>query len=311
MDSLFKNGLGSDPMYRKCRDDFSLRHKEAKKFIDSLWETYQPCADKDFKMKIGEDFIARFWEMYLTCVLLEHGLGVKPRKEHPNKGGPDVLVEMNGRRIWLEATAPTKGKRGCNDTVPENQVWDGQGIPVVNSVPHEKIILRYRGSIQEKFKKQGSQYLEGRKKGLIEEQDCYVVAINGCQVSSVADESDFPGIVKAVLPIGDLQVRMDRKTLEFSEPEHQYRDSIPKSSGESVSTSIFLDPDYECLSAVLFSLAHPVDPENISKKRGHDFILVHNPLARNPLPRDLFKFCRQYGAEIKEDSFAIYRIGDQ
>jgi hypothetical protein len=31
---------------------------------------YEPFADKDFGIKIRENFHSRFWEMYLTCTLI-------------------------------------------------------------------------------------------------------------------------------------------------------------------------------------------------------------------------------------------------
>ncbi|HEX9870723.1 MAG TPA: hypothetical protein VGC99_19435, partial [Candidatus Tectomicrobia bacterium] len=76
-----------------------------------------------------------------------------------------------------------------------------------------------------------------------------------------------------------------------------FRDSIEKKSGEIVSTNVFLDPEYASMSAVLYS---SVDALNRPKVLGSDFILVHNPLARNPLPLGFFAFGVEYWKDNNE-----------
>jgi type I restriction enzyme S subunit len=55
--------------------------------------------------------------------------------------------------------------------------------------------------------------------------------------------------------------------------------------------NFFEDPQHAGISAVIYSkdvvLNHP-------EKLGEDCILVHNPLAKNPLPEKIITFLKQY-----------------
>lgn len=89
--------------------------REIKLFSEKLWERYQEYADRHFRAEIQHNFHARFWEMYLTCTLLEAGCSVRCKKP-----GPDVLIEEGEGRIWLEAVVPSGGNRAKPDTVKES-----------------------------------------------------------------------------------------------------------------------------------------------------------------------------------------------
>ena len=75
-----------------------------------------------FLTEIRRDFHARFWEMYLTCTFLQDALRLGYRVSCP-KPGPDVLIEYQGRRIWIEATVATDG----DPTSPDSAVEDHSG----------------------------------------------------------------------------------------------------------------------------------------------------------------------------------------
>lgn len=75
------------------------------------------------------------------------------------------------------------------------------------------------------------------------------------------------------------------------------RESIEKKSGKTVSTNVFLDLKHADISGVLYS---SVDALNRPKVLGNDFIFVHNPLARNPLPLGFFAFGIEYWKDNNE-----------
>ena len=76
-----------------------------------------------------------------------------------------------------------------------------------------------------------------------------------------------------------------------------------KASGEKVDTDIFVKPEYEHISAVLFS---NVDVANRTPVPGDDFIIVRNPLALKPLPDDFLKLGREYWAELSKDTITLF-----
>jgi type I restriction enzyme S subunit len=71
------------------------------------------------------------------------------------KPGPDILLEHEGNRVWIEAVEATNGVPGLTDTVIEPNP-DGSG-----RIPEEKLVLRYTNAITEKYRKYRGYLREG------------------------------------------------------------------------------------------------------------------------------------------------------
>ena len=65
-----------DDCYRIVRDCKRQELLDGKQYMEDLWKRYYTYADRDFPQKLSEDFHARFWEMYLTCTLIEKSFNV-------------------------------------------------------------------------------------------------------------------------------------------------------------------------------------------------------------------------------------------
>jgi len=168
---LFSPEQAESLVYRNLRDMATPEAREGKEFAEQLWTQYHPYADAHFLTEIRRDFSARFWEMYLTCTLLQqgqqHGYSVSCPKY--NTGGPDICVEHGDFCIWIEAVTATDGDSTKADSAIKPELVQG------DIVPDEKIILRYTTAIYEKHKK----YLEYRAKGTVAKNDAYIIAVNG------------------------------------------------------------------------------------------------------------------------------------
>jgi type I restriction enzyme S subunit len=161
-------------------------------------------------------------------------------------------------------------------------------------IPEEsKIVLRYTNAIDAKY----GRYLKYREKNIIAENDPYIVAINGHSLSDGwAAYGEMPRVLKAVFPIGVLQVVLDKNTTRIMGSRHQFRPEIVKTSGCSVSTEIFIDRKYSGISAILHSCANV---GMSSRPLGVDFLLVHNPLAARPVTQQLLDTDREYWVELE------------
>lgn len=294
MEPLFDNAAtADDPIYNYIRGESGQTEKDAKMFTESLWERYQPYADCNFGEQIRRDFNARFWEMYLACTLMDKGYEIN-RKTSKN-AGPDIRVKYKGNIIWIEAIAPTSGNKNSSDRVPELVITNP---PTAQEVPDKQIILRYRAAIKEKYNGKYFGYLRSE---IMSKGDFYIIAINGCRISSSRTDFDPPRILRSVLPFGYPQVTLDTVSRQIISQGYQYRSTISKASGSTVQTDIFLDPDYKHISAILFSNA---DVFNLPKSMGDDFITVHNPLA-HPLPDDFLNFGQQWKAELQGNEVRV------
>jgi hypothetical protein len=169
-------------------------------------------------------------------------------------------------RIWFEATSPTRGADGTADQVPElpedGAFW----------VPNDKLVLRYLNSISDRQR----QYRGWLEKGIVKPDDAYVMALNPRKIGFEHADTDPPRILQAAFAIGSLYAAIDRETMKVTRTGYQFRDSIAKEGGASVSSGLFHRKEYSNLSGLLCSR---VDPVNRPELMGHDFQLVPNPEA--------------------------------
>src|SRR5690242_6440575 len=113
---VFADGDATDIGYMNVRAARDRRAKKDRENCESLWEIYEPYADAEFLVEIRNNLDARYWEMYLTTTLIQQGFKVCCPKP-----GPDVGIEFARRRIWFEATSPTRGAESSPDQVPERR----------------------------------------------------------------------------------------------------------------------------------------------------------------------------------------------
>jgi len=117
--------------------------------------------------------------------------------------------------------------------------------------------------------------------------------------------SGYPQIVKALLPIGDLEMRINRDTKKIIDQEYKYCDSVTKKTKNGhvpISTKFFLDPYYSFVSGVLYSYANAFDPIELDKL-GCDFFFIHNPLAKNKIVDGAIKCGQEY--VVDAESFTM------
>ncbi|MBW4451354.1 MAG: hypothetical protein KME55_01055 [Nostoc indistinguendum CM1-VF10] len=275
MTSFFCDEAAEDNEYNVIRDEPIFSQDKA--FIEEMWSEYKPYADRHFLLESRKNFKQRIWEMYLTCSLIAKGFSITSDDK-----GPDIRILKEGVAIWIEAVAPKAGKK--NDAVTKLQ------DRTTRRVPDDPIKLRYRSAIEEKYNKKYKKYLLDK---IIQPNDCYIIAINGSAIPSARREIEIPKIIRSVLPFGNETLRINEE-YKVVDRYYQYQDQVSKVSGSSVSTDIFLNNQYDGISAVLYSC---VDVLNRPQEFGDDFVLLHNPLAKNKLERGFIKLGREYWVE--------------
>ena len=279
MSKFFQNGPAEDQSYINIRD---LEHaRPYRNYVESLWEAFEPLADRHFLSDAKAHFLERFWEMYLAQALKVSGWS----PQAPGNKGPDFLVSCSEKKIFLEATAPGIGEG--DDAVPEMK------LRAVQAVPEKEILLRLRSAISSKL----DAWKKWRSQKLVYSGDTFVIAINGRRIRAGLGDSEPPFIVRAVFPIGALTAVWDKSKHEIVDTYYDYRNTLNKRSGAKIETDIFLSSEFSDVSAVVYSF---IDAANHPQIEGQDFRLVHNPSAKTPLPRGFFKLGREYWLEGNE-----------
>lgn len=272
---FFLPGNAPSRAYRNIRDKVDDPAPKARAFIEHLWSRYRGLEDPHFLQDAQTHFLERFWEMYLTVAFIDHEL--MPIRE--GGVGQEFYFLHKEQKVWVEAVAPGPGDG--DDRVEE------PGIGMVTNVPTEKILLRFTNAVSTKRK----QYLAALAKGLIREEDCYVLAINSRGIPYAPYGNTLPFFLQALLPIGAPTLVIDRATHKAIDSYYALRDTVTKAKGAPVDTAIFLDIEYSFISAILHS---GVDCVNRPPQLGGDFSVLHNPLASRPIGPSTFDWCDQY-----------------
>jgi hypothetical protein len=290
---LFTDDDAKDASYcnvRAARNDWT---RKARANCEALWKIYEQHADPEFRIEIRDNFDARYWEMYLTTYLIKEGFKVKCPKP-----GPDVGIVFARRRIWFEATSPSRGADDAPDQVPALKVVTLGEEPIVQDVPNEKMVLRYLNSIAEKRKQHASWLTQG----IVSTEDAFVIAINPRRLGHEVADTVPPRILQAAFPLGNPYAVIDANTAKPVETGYQFRDVIEKRSGAAVSTGVFLQNEYATVSGLLCSRA---DVVNQPEEPGSDFQLVPNPKASVILPTEFRLKGTYFFTEHTNDRFTV------
>jgi len=274
MNSFFqKKKKNEDRFYSQIRD-FSERVAN-KKQIEYFWGNYKLYVQGNEKsflskaQKIG-CFKQCWWEMVLTVGLLNvlnSKLEIHKKKKEE---GPDILIHDPVEilpKIYIEAIAPKEGETEYK--LPDLQ-WG------CHKVPEKEFLFRLSGAFKEKYKKYGF-YLD---KNILCENDIYIIAISACNLSEYDSLMDSPrsASLKFLFGVGNQVVTPKESFVK-------YRPQVMKGNSP-VEMNYFHKNEYNGISAVLYSntgiLRCPDKPDE-------NFIIVKNPLAKNPLPSNLLK----------------------
>ena len=263
-------------------------------------------ADAKFvdELTFGSD--AKFWSS-LSEALVYQRLTDKKFPPRARIGvGPDFLVDIDDRRLWIELI--------CPEPMGIAPGWTNVEPGTATSMPHEEMLLRWTAAIKEKNEKLvGTQ--DGRTRGYIQtgvvnHDDIYVIAINASQLRhgpfpSLTGITQLPFAVEAVFPVGPYQLKIDPTTMRVVERGHAHRMTITKPNGAQIPTHAFLNPWFRNVSAIW---ALDLNGQAIIGN-AEPSALVHNPNAFNPLPKRFLPADAEFVAELTdEEHFSLRDI---
>lgn len=251
------SGPGSDPYFIGIRDDTDF--ESAKKECLRLWSIFRKLFDdargNRFCEEFSRQFQQRFWEMYLGVKLMHH----YPEILHSDSG-PDFEIR-GSTSVYVEATVASRG--AGRDSVREIHNGDNSD----DTVQFRECILRVINALDAKAKANSSPTYG--------DTTPYVVAIN----------LPFPEAwLCGTPPLAAMA------TLGFTGPTIEWpsgrqrvdiQPEISKFNGAPVDRAGFWSAKYAHISAVILASVNIFS----SAYEAPSVELLHNPNARNPLPR--------------------------
>lgn len=210
-------------------------HQAIRAHCEALWKLFAPYADKDFLTQFVLRFHERWFEMYLGAHFLQQGV----RLHQVAPPGPDFLVEIDGRRIWIEAICPTGGEPGMPDTIVR-----GDGL-----TPWNLIALRIRGAVEEK-KRKYDRYLD---QGIVRTKDDLLIAVNVSAIPYARDDAERY-VFRGLYGLGELVITFDLKTMRPVDHSNRQLATIEKlRSGAPIGVQPFIDGSMPTITAAIVS----------------------------------------------------------
>jgi len=302
MKLLHQDSQATDPLYHKIQKNNP--HFDPPTLLkDQVEELYKIChnlLDKKFPSQIKHDFASCYSELYFCATFIKR---LHLNVTHPSDKGPDFYIQELD--CWAEVVTISNGEKDNPNSIP--QVI----YKVASDNPSDKIILRITSSFTSKAEK----ILQYIKKGLIKDSQRIIICISGGWIEpfyrlSPYPVGGFPEVVRALLPIGDM-VLVINKDNKIIEKKFEYRDNVSKAKRnkeiQPIETDYFIDPKYSFISGVVYSYANITDSIKASDL-GRDFFIIHNPLAKHPVPLKSIKCGTEYKIEIESDLIKITPI---
>jgi type I restriction enzyme S subunit len=259
-------------------------------------------ADPKFIIELTSGSDQKFWACVSEALIADR-LRDKDFGARDKRGvGPDFLVMNGTQRVWIEVVCPE------SIGIPGEWLNPLTGNRV--GFPHETILLRWMSAIKAKAEALiGSD--DGKQAGyantgLVVPDDAYVIAVNGCrlrggQFPALIGISQFPFAAEAVFPIGPLQLKVDRETLQVIDRGHQHRPFVLNKNGAKVPADTFLDPRFNQISAIW-----AVDLDGGSAiGNSEPMIVIHNPYATSRIPLGFLPADDEYEAVAQGDEILL------
>ena len=271
--------------------------KRVRENADDWYSVAKGVLDKDFCEQIQQkhNLHPRCAELYFAATFIDRcGFDVS----HPADHGPDFFLE--NFKCWAEVVAISDGEDGNPNSIPKI-------IPgTVQDYPRNQILLRMTSAFCEKSEK----IVGYIKNGIVDPSRPVILCISGggmthCRASYPA--GGLPDIFHAVLPIGELvfQIMPNQSQLTY-----KYRGSVDKQTKTGhaqINHDFFLVGDHSHISAIVYSSIH-AGHERERKQWGNDFWTIHNPMAKNPLPKDFMKCGRESVVSVTDEDFSVKHI---
>ncbi|MFN7011364.1 MAG: hypothetical protein ACK4PN_15150 [Allorhizobium sp.] len=253
----------------------------------------------------------QFWPIFSEALVADRLFKANLTPQH-REPGPDFLLELDGRRHWIEVITPQP------NGIPDDWVKRGIKDEGAFHYPAEEILLRWTAAIKEKAEKllgvPGNAARPGYiASGIVGPEDVYVIAVNGLRLRMGAATgidfpqlegiSQFPVAVEATYSVGPYAITVNRTTLEQTGAGHKHRKEIERTNRPPVPADTFHDPRFAPISAVWALDLGPtafVDQEQ-------PMAVVHNPNARNRLSQGLLPAQHEYRLRPSESGFAVVK----
>lgn len=263
-----------------------------KEMMESWFFEVKTYLDRQFSERIKKEFHQRIWELYCGKLLnTRFSLLNKPEN-----GLPDFKVAINGKEVWIEATAPDNGSEESGNKLPlirEEVAKNGSAsYGGLISDRTDPVVLRLKTAIQQKYLK----YQSGYSRNGVKNEDPFIIAVNSHLFDDGMDPVQI--ILQLFFGMGNQVVFFsgDSKDVE-SGIFREERAEAKSLNGDAVKVGIFQSEEYESISGVIFATKDLYNINVSEEGIGSDTFFIPNPFARNKVAMEDFSYCTRVATD--------------
>jgi hypothetical protein len=259
-------------------------------FIAQKYCTYSQYLDGGFEKRINVEFASRLNELYCIEALLNN----KMKLAHRGNVGLDIWIE--NIKGWGEFVAAT-------DTAEQLKIFKEEKAFISDENYH---LSRLTSVINTKLEK----IQRDMEKGLIHNDEPIVLFVSSAYLNDpylISPKGFVSTYLRAVFPIGEATMYVN-PIAKTSRLKRDYKFGISKANGAKIGNNYFLREEFAFISAVVFSYQTVLQPyfcPEVKFKSGDEFIIVHNPLAKNPISIGLLKGRHEYKCSFANGILSI------
>ena len=263
---------------------------EMSNYLAQKYSLYSAYLDDCFEKRlVGDNFIPRLNELYFIEALLNNNMKLK----HKGNDGLDIWIEdIKG---WGEFVAATDA----------SAVEKSRNLEEFFSPSEDYHLSRLTNVIVTKIGKAKRDI----KKGLLKENEPIILFVSSGGLWDhflLTPKGVISSYLRTVFPLGEPVLYVNPMT-KTSEMRRDYKLGISKES-ISISNDFFLKEENAHISAIVFSyqtiLQHYFCPD-VKFESGDDFVIIHNPLAKNPIPAGILKCHHEYKCTFANGMLSI------
>ena len=298
--ALFCN-QSTDQFYNDIKCNQLPWSEAAKEYWQDLYNLYRVMLDSDFVTALSKDSFSGIWELTIVHFLSSHhekGLNLISHKKKSSI--PDFCADILGSRFYFEAICVSPGN------IPELKVTLSEVSGKARRTPVAENMERLTAAIREK----GHTKYYGEKacgyKCAMEDGSGLVIAISIAKIQFHNRSNNFIEDLRCIFGISSMKIPLaqdSNRHYKMGTPYHEQQLTFEKTSnkemenkrGSPLKMDYFANDEYAHISAMLLSYDGRVFFPNIEIFDGilwnecrNDFILIHNPFAKNPLPVGFF-----------------------
>ena len=294
-------------------------HGEAKRYWNKLYAQYKKYLDSNFMSSFPYQCTSRLWELTIANYFNKiSDVSQLPVPGSKRQSKPDFNFQFNEQSWFVECVTATPGDQG-------NCPYLNDRLPDTNGQARKVSVDEYRSRLTAAFKEKGLiKYKQGYHK--IIGKNPFIIAISMVDIPFYNQPNRHEVDLSCFFshtPDFSATICQTQSGPVVSNFYCAYQNSFLKptisTSGVSIETDYFINPEFNYVSAVLISHRWPAlfpDIDQFDQQSGiqwkipekNEFMLIHNPLATHPVPQKLLPVRQEFIAVSQPNSWSISDI---